>query len=362
MRLAHYKALRPICPSCKIIGKHSSLSLEDEKSKGDVVISGLLKCPSLDCGKSFPILFGRPILVPDVESWLSANIHIILQRDLDDARIENYLGEKISSDLFFNISRQQQSSYCADHYCEEIALKNIAQPSPLPKSSIRHCLDAALEHMPDDHLPIIDLGCSVGGTTFHLAQKKNRLTLGIDMNWPLLKIGYEILDTGQITFPKRIIGDHYERITVDAPCPAAELCDFWIADATCLPFQDNCFGLAIAYNLLDCVYSAESLLKEILRIVAVGGSVSLASPLDWGSHATPKKNWISDTLKLDAVIASSIYSNGFSVKEFVELFPAFEQTWRLPLHERSIIHYLTRAYVLEIASRSIKPENSPKDC
>ncbi len=355
MRLGHFATLRPICPTCKIKGRYSALALKDEKIEADVVVSGFLTCFASDCGKVYPILFGRPILVPDVESWLSANIHLILQRDIDDTKIENYLGETISSDLFFNISRQQQSSYCADHYCEEIAHNNSVN-ADLPQSSVRRSLDVALAHIPDNQLPIIDLGCAVGGTTFHLAHKRNRLTLGIDMNWPLLAIGSKILDNGLINFPKRIIGDHYERISHKASYLGAELCDFWIADATCLPFEDNCFGLAIGFNLLDCVYSAESLLQEILRIVAVGGGASLASPLDWGSHATPKRNWISDTSELDKIITSSTYCTDVSIKEFVELTPALEQNWRLPLHERSIIHYLTRAYVLEVAARSADAE------
>ena len=360
MRLGHFATLRPICPSCKITRKHSPLSLKDAKIEADVVVSGLLMCPASDCGKIYPILFGRPILVPDVESWLSANIHIILQRDIDDEKVESYLGETISSDLFFNISRQQQSSYCMDHYCEETA-RSDAEGVNLSQSSVLHCLDAALVHIPDNPLPIIDLGCAVGGTTFHLAQKRNRLTLGVDMNWPLLSIGSRILDDGVISFPKRIIGDRYQRISLYASFAGAELCDFWVADATCLPFQDNCFGLAIGFNLLDCVYSAESLLQEILRIVAVEGGASLASPLDWGSHATPKKNWICDISDLDKVITSSTYRTDVSMKEFVELVPALERTWRLPLHERSVIHYLTRAYVLEVAARSAEGGHRPTE-
>jgi SAM-dependent methyltransferase/uncharacterized protein YbaR (Trm112 family) len=348
MRLQHFEALRPICPSCKINGITSQLTLQPQEHDDKIVASGLIKCRNSQCGKTYPILFGCPLLVPDVESWLSANIHIVLQREITDPFIENYIGDMISPDIFFNISRQQQSSYCIDHYCEELSSPNASAGESSRQSSILSCLDTVLARMPVTALPCIDLGCAVGGTTFHLAHKRQALTLGIDMNWPLLSIGRKIMTDGVISFPRRLIGDQYERININYKSANGDLCDFWIADATCLPFEDNLFGLAIGFNLLDCVHSAQSLLREILRIIDVGGAASIATPLDWGSHATPKKNWIGDASELDNLIVSATLESDIYTKGFKFMAPAYELPWRLTLHERSTIHYLTRAYVLEV--------------
>jgi len=361
MRLRHFESLEPICPYCKQNGRVSPLRLTIcEETNGDVT-SGLMRCTTSDCNRTYPIIFGCPILVPDIETWLSTNLHLILQREVTDTKVENLISELVSPDTAFNITRQQQSSYCADHYREEFS-KNLFNPlTEDTTSTVRRCLSKALELMPVNSLPCIDIGCAVGGTTFDILKKRKSLTIGIDLNWPLLSIARKVLNNGVISYPHRIIGNKYERRTTSVSFTLPALCDFWIADATCLPFRENNFGIAIGLNIIDCLAAPQSLFTELLRIVKEGGGISLACPFDWASHSTHYKSWIYGGSQLDEMIRTIKELTDDEKEKFLTMrSPPEEMEWSLPLHERSKITYLTRLYMMEVSTRKatgISPEN-----
>jgi ubiquinone/menaquinone biosynthesis C-methylase UbiE/uncharacterized protein YbaR (Trm112 family) len=351
MRLIHYEALEPICPHCKQNGRYSSVSLSiGEEINGDIR-SGIITCVDTNCSRLYPIIHGCPILVPDVETWLTTNLHLILQQEIPDQNVENIIGELVSPDTVYNISRQQQSSYCADHYREEFPNKYVSYKTDNIISTVRRCLSRALELMPENSLPCIDIGCAVGGTTFDIAKERKSLTLGIDLNWPLLSISRKILNEGIISYPHRIIGNRYERRTADVSYPSTKLCDFWIADATCLPFKDNKFGLAIGLNIIDCLAEPQALLAEMLRIVIDRGGISIACPFDWTSHATHYKSWIYGGKELDQIVKTTkLPTINKEEKYLIMRSPPEEIEWSIPLHERSAINYLTRLYMMEVAT------------
>jgi len=349
MRLLHFEKLQPICPTCKKNGQISSLAVTTfEESQGDV-ISGLLTCTGFNCGRSYPIMFGCPILVPDLEAWLSTNLHLILQTEISDPNIENFISETVSPDLVFSVMRQQQSSYCADHYREEFSKNIVDQQTNNSFSTIRHCLNTALECMPANGSACIDIGCAVGGTTFDIATKRQALTIGIDLNWPLLGIARKALNEGVISYPHRIIGNRYERRTARVSYPSNDLCDFWVADANCLPFKQKSFGLAIGLNIIDCLAAPEEFLAALLETVIEGGGVSIACSFDWASHATPQKNWLYGEVKLDEIINTLIVNTIDEKRSFIMKSPPKDVEWRLHLHERSEINYLTRLYMMEVS-------------
>ena len=349
MRLLHFDMLKPICPACKLNSVSSSLKLIiDEEIEGDVK-SGLLTCQSVSCGRSYPILFGCPIIVPDIATWLTGNLHLVLQQDIDGPNVENLVSEIISTESAFNITRQQQASYCADHYREEFSVSSNAKKSENSFSSIRRCLAEILNNMPQNSLPCIDLGCAVGGTTFDIAKNRNALTIGIDLNWPLLNIARKTLHEGIISFPHRIIGNKYKRYSKKVSYSQTNLCDFWIADALHLPFKEDIFGLAIALNIIDCLSSPQKLLSELLNITTVAGGISLSCPFDWVSHATSQSNWIYDGNELDNIISNhSIAYENNKQKIFAQLSIPQDINWSLPLHQRAEIHYLSRVYILQV--------------
>ena len=350
MRLLHFNELQPVCPSCKRNNRFSSLNLSiGEEEKGDIK-SGLLSCVATDCGRTYPIIYGCPILVPDIETWLTANLHLILQQEIADPMVENLISEVVSPDTAYNITRQQQSSYCADHYRQEFSKDTNTQPTNQTISTVRNCLSKSLDFMPNNKFPSIDIGCAVGSTTFDIANKRQSLTLGIDLNWPLLNISRKVLDDGVISYPHRIIGNRYERRKTKVSYASSSQCDFWIADATCLPFRDHSFGLAIGLNIIDCVVAPKDLLTELLRIVKLDGGISIACPFDWASHSTNHNNWIYGGADLDKIISGiTLPVNREDEKYFHLSSPPLEIEWSLPLHERAKITYLTRLYMMQVS-------------
>ena len=340
MRLIHFDAFKPICPACKLQDTKSSLELVIDKELDGEVSSGLLRCSSISCRRTYPILFGCPIIVPDISTWLSANLHLVLQQDIHSSNVENLIGEVISADSAFNITRQQQSSYCADHYRQEFSKLLSDQKLEIGFSTIRKCLEEILNFMPKNSLPSVDLGCAVGGTTFDIARNRNSLTLGIDLNWPLLTIARKALHENIISYPHRIIGNKYKRYSTNVSFSHANLCDFWIADALCLPLNSDSCGLAVALNLIDCLPSPKELLSAMLDIVCVDGGISLSCPFDWVSHATSQTNWIYGEEELDNLIARyNIIQNNNKQQIFTKFADPHNINWSLPLHQHAKINY-----------------------
>lgn len=356
MRLIHYETLKPICPNCKLRGGISSLKLQANEQGQTDINSGLLVCESVSCGRKYPIIFGCPILVPDIQSWLTTNLHLVLKRNVLDETVESLIGETVPPESFYNIIKQQQSSYCCDHYAEEFTITNINNNNE-PISTIRQCLKICLQHMPNNNKPSIDIGCAVGRTTFEIAANRNSLTLGIDLNWPLLDIARTIVSDGIISYSHRVIGNRYYRRERPITYPNMDCSDFWIADACCMPFNANTFGLTIAMNIIDCLNDPEKMLNDILSITVADGGASLGCPFDWTSQATNQNQWIYGDKELDKKIRNTYHRiSNDNEKVFVNICAPQDANWTLPLHERSKMTYLTRLYIMRVSSIISKRE------
>lgn len=286
MKRALLDRLAPVCPRCLGAGGTPRPlvpgSIEDERD-GDI-LTGVLTCPADGCRQEYPIIDGIPVLVPDVRGWVQTHhADLLARRDLD-ATTESLLGDCLDPAGGFNQSRHHRSIYAADHYGLDGATG----------ASVHDLLAAGMADLgalPDG--PVLDLGCSVGGTTLRLsAQMPERPVIGMDLSWGMLRLGREALTDGQITVSLKEVGLVYRRVRhrlADRPGPLA---DFWIGDALWPPFAPGCFGTVIALNLLDCVQAPVQALAAIDRLLVPGGRCLLATPYDWTPAATPVEGWI----------------------------------------------------------------------
>ncbi|MDE1566877.1 methyltransferase domain-containing protein [Aquabacter sp. P-9] len=302
------------------------------------VRAGVLVCPDAACGARYPIVEGAPILVADLSGWLSANLHLLLQNELDHAGAADVIARAVGPDSAFGVVRQQASSYGYDHYGD---LEPRLSAPQAQAGGVRSLLAQLLKDKLDIAGPALDLGCAAGRTAFDLADRTKDLVLGIDLNWPLLRIGRGVIDHGIARFPLRRIGLRYESCAFPAPLDPKGLVDFWVADALNLPFADATFGLVAALNVLDCVSSPRHALHEAERLLLPTGALVLATPFDWAAHATPQAEWHEEASLL-ALLAEAFAPNACPLR------PAsspIDLTWNVRLHDRARMDYRCQGMV-----------------
>ncbi len=145
-----------------------------------------------------------------------------------------------------------------------------------------------------DSLPImeaatlLDLGCGVGRLLRELANNQvNWAYYGIDFSYNQLRIAHDCWVEGEtfaIDFPQRGLPKiHYQPSVI----PGLQL---GLAKAEALPFPAASFDVICSTFLLDRLVSPELTIHECHRVLRPGGTLVLASPLNW-QHAANWHNW-----------------------------------------------------------------------
>lgn len=348
MRRLHFEALRPLCPVCQAgVGSEfpleiAAVSREDDKC----IIEGILHCPNPSCLREYPIVDGIPLIITGLRTYLADNVlHVYGRNDLSDS-MESILGDCCGPGSTFDNGRQQLSSYGWDHYGD---LDPQELPSNPPPGCVLQNLREGLRIAGDiPSGPIIDVGCSVGRTSFALAERRNDLVLGVDLNYPMLRMASNVLRHGIVTYPRRHVGLVYERREFPVRFKNTANVDFWACDATALPFRKRSFAAAVALNVLDCVQAPTQLLESLARVLTLSGKALLTCPYDWSVTATPLEAWLgghsqrskdggaSEPL-LRALLTPRAHPNSIPGLEVFAESDSLE--WQVRLHERSTMSY-----------------------
>lgn len=292
MRLRHFETLAPHCPICYRDGGETRplLLAAVLRRQDDVIHEGMLLCPSPSCQREYPIIDGIPLILANLRGFLAENLHQLMAREDLSETMESVLGDCAGPGSQFDITRHQLGSYARDHYGEHDAAEPDGEPRPGATARLLATgMDLAL---PLAAGPVVNLGCSVGGTTFALAQRTGQLVLGVDLNLAMLRLASSALYRGVVQYPRKRTGVVYDRRRLAVSFPCAEQVDFWACDVAALPFAGQTFVMAAALNLLDCVRAPRELLAEIARTLALGGKAVLTSPYDWSPAATPMEGWL----------------------------------------------------------------------
>lgn len=353
MRYGHYEALKPVCPRCRATGLGDfpvRLDAVDEEDAAGVRFGALI-CANPACLLEFPIIDGAPILLADVRTWIAGNLHWLNARDDLPERAASQLGDCAGADSAHNAARQHQSTYAWDHW-GEFDPKEPAPPADgrrgAPGGVVR-LLRAGLDPAPPMvDGPALDVGTACGRAAFDLAERTGRLTLGIDLNWPLLSTARRALTRGEAVYPRRRVGAVYDLRRFAVPTPAAALVDFWVVDALAPPFADHAFAVASVLNVLDCVASPVGLLHALDRLIAPGGGGALATPFDWSPAATAMEGWIGGHSQRGpdqgggVELLRRLLTPGAHPQSLTRLRaagPFNEVEWTVRLHERSRMFY-----------------------
>ena len=189
IKLLHFDKLRPLCPRCRqSSGDKSPLEIRYSlKERHESLVEGVLVCSNRQCLSEYPVIDGIPIIIADLRAYISQNIIPILSRhDLTDT-MESLLGDCFGPGSAFDSQRQHLSTYGFDHYGD--LDPEESKDLPISPGSVIGLLKQGLLSIKDEiHGPVIDIGCSVGRTSFEVANRYDELVLGIDLNFDMLKL------------------------------------------------------------------------------------------------------------------------------------------------------------------------------
>lgn len=385
MRRRHFEALRPHCPICRrATGEERPLSLASViRSEGDVIVEGVLLCSGHTCQREYPILDGIPIIVANLRALLADNILQVMMRDDLSETIESILGDCTGPASLFDGIRHQLSCYARDHY----GLHDPAEPEtePRPGAAVR-VLEQGLAlagltlggspgqarlppeppTMPEG--PIVDIGCSVGGTTFALAERTGRLVVGVDLNLAMLRIAASALVRGEVAYPRKRTGVVYDKRRFPVRFACADNVDFWACDAAALPFSGGSFALAAMLNVIDCAPAPREVLVEAARVLAPAAPAVICSPYDWSAAATPIETWLGGhsqrgpTHGDSASVLRALLTPGghpAAVPGLRLTAEIDEVPWHVRVHDRSAVTY---AVHLVLARKDAEPAgDAPPD-
>lgn len=364
MRLCHFEELAPVCPRCRAEGHGDApliLAIAERRS-GDDILEGILHCSRMACRQEFPVIDGIPIIVPDVARYIGDNLWHLTARDDLSATLETLLGDAAGQSSAYDSTRYHISSYAYDHWGEYDPEETGV---PMPPGAVARCLNAGLDLLGGEPFsgPALDIGCSVGRSTFALAERVPGLVLGADLNFSMLRVAQRVRTEGVVVYPRRRIGLVYDRRRFAVPTVGAERIDFWVCDAMALPFASRQFGMVSALNVLDCVPDPRAVLASIGGSLQLGGGGVLATPYDWSAVATQPRGWIgghsqrgglagAGEPQLRALLTTGEGGTGMRIVNEEVDFP-----WRVRLHDRSTVIYSTHLVAVRAGEAELDQED-----
>lgn len=350
----HFQTLKPLCPVCLAGNGEFPLEIGAAiKGNSDDLREGILICSNGRCRSEFPVLDGIPVILANLRSYVSQNVLPLLARcDLSDT-MESLLGDCAGPGSGFDSFRQHISTYGFAHYGD---LDEEESRGRLDAGAIVGLFEKSMVLLNEKISgSFVDLGCSVGRTTFELAKRSEGLVLGVDLNFGMLKVARRVMEQGKVVYPLRRGGLVYERRSFPVHFENLNHVDFWVCDAAALPFGRENFSGAASFNVLDCLWSPYEHLREISRVLHPRAKALLSTPFDWSASATPVEAWLGGHSQRAPHQGSGIaylralLTSAQSPDELRRLAILREEdaVWKLRLHDRSLMQYLTCLMLLQ---------------
>ncbi|MGB1227635.1 MAG: putative 4-mercaptohistidine N1-methyltransferase, partial [Poseidonibacter sp.] len=184
------------------------------------------------------------------------------------------------------------AQYCEFHYGEEnFGVKNFCVNSV-------ELLKPYLEKNKTNKA--LDLGCSVGRSTFELAKTFDEVT-GIDFSANFINVGVKLMKYDSLTFRVKQEGDISSEKTVSLKDfgleETQEKVSFMQGDACNLKDIYTGYDLIFCSNLIDRLYYPQKFIDDIPSRVNDDGLLVLLSPYTWLEEYTPKENWLGGYIK-----------------------------------------------------------------
>jgi SAM-dependent methyltransferase len=138
----------------------------------------------------------------------------------------------------------------------------------------------------------LDLGCGVGGASFHLSRHFDSVS-GMDYSESFVRSANRIKETGSVHYRIRTTANGWENAIACMPPEAnPEKVRFVVGDACDSACFESTYDCVIALNLLCRTRDPKAVVENIAQSVSPGGQVILSMPLSWSREFTPEEKWI----------------------------------------------------------------------
>ena len=332
-----------------------NLELVDSiREQGSSILEGVLRCSNPQCLREYPIIDGIPILISDIRAYISHYFSQIISRTDLSETVESIIGDCCGPNSAYDTIRHSLSIYGWSHYHDLDPLESTQDSV----NSTLNLLESALSLVPKRPLgPVIDLGCSVGRTSFGLADRVDDLVLGIDMDFSMLRLAHRILREGIVRYPYKRGGIVYEHREFPVQFHNQESVDFWACDGLALPFSTPTFNTVMSLNLLDCVKHPQKLLVAVRNLLKIDGFGVLTCPYDWSAAVTPFEAWLGGHSqrgthrgRSDSIMKTLLgdESHPQYIDQLDLVAELCEYPWRLRLHDRSTVEYKTHVVAVKV--------------
>lgn len=190
-------------------------------------------------------------------------------------------------------SQELLAQYLLFHYgSEEDQLPHGAGPVDAlnyPVRCITECLDASA--LPD-RARGLDLGCSVGRSSFELA-RHCREVIGIDYSQAFIDAAKDIQEHGEVGFAVHEEGPTYRTLHAKLPEDIDRTrVSFETGDACDLRDHLSSFDVLLLANLIDRLPDPAACLDRLSGLCNPGAQLIITSPYTWMSDYTPEENWL----------------------------------------------------------------------
>jgi len=227
-------------------------------------------------------------------------------------------------------AQQTQADYESQNMVNQYLALHFGKDSPIipHKNSPDHALDfprrcAALlaevyqkystAKKPLRDSRALDIGCAVGGSTFHMASLGFRESTGLDFSKAFVEAADRMKQSGKLTF----------RLDSDKKDTTVELLGkekssrastrFMVGDACKLPMKEiGQFEAVLGANLLCRLPDPHACLNQLPELVRKGGIVLFVSPFSWLSSFTDQNRWLGPVGQSEKELEHEMRSLGFT--------------------------------------------------
>lgn len=143
---------------------------------------------------------------------------------------------------------------------------------------------------------LLDVGCSVGRSTFELARYFDEC-VGLDQSARFIRSAVQLQDDEVVRYTVPVEGElksfHETSLEAHGLDDLADKCTFMQNDACNLdPKKFGKFDVVVAANLVEKLYAPKDFLANVHNFVEDGGLLVVSSTYNWDEDVTPAENWV----------------------------------------------------------------------